>query len=212
MLRNFGLHARGHFRMFRLRTQVIGKDNRLLVNEVNKAPKIAFTANRNLNWHWNGAQAITNHFHCAPEISANAVHLIYKTDTRNIILIRLTPYCFRLGFNACNRIKDNNASVQYAQRAFDFSGEVNVAWRVNDIDALIKPETGCSGRRNRNAALLLLGHPVHCRRPFMHFTHAMNFLRVEEDALSSSGFASINMSNNTNISSFFEWEFSYHDI
>jgi len=37
----------------------------------------------------------------------------------------------------------------------------------------------------------------------MHFTHAMNFLRVEEDALSSSGFASINMSNNTNISSFF---------
>jgi hypothetical protein len=40
----------------------------------------------------------------------------------------------------------------------------------------------------------------------------VNLFRIEEDTLSSSGFASIDMSDNTNISSFFEWEFSCHDI
>ena len=111
MLREFGLHARGHFCMLRHRTQVIGKDDRLLVNQVNKALKIAFTANRNLNRYRNSTQAFTNHLHRAPEISPDAVHFIYKADTRNIILVRLTPYRFRLGFDACNCIKDNDASV-----------------------------------------------------------------------------------------------------
>src|SRR5207302_10657226 len=95
---------------------------------------------------------------------------------------------------------------------FDFSREVNVARRVNDIDAVIEPKTGRSGRRNRNAAFLLLGHPVHCRSPFVHLTHAVNLFGVEENALGRGCFASIYMSNDTNISSFFEWEFSWHNM
>src|SRR6266700_3955875 len=44
----------------------------------------------------------------------------------------------------------------------------------------------------------------------MHLTHAVNLLSVEEDALRGGCFASIYVSNDTNISSFFEWEFSRH--
>jgi len=37
----------------------------------------------------------------------------------------------------------------------------------------------------------------------MHLTHTVNFLSVEEDTLSRGGFTSINMSDDTNITSFF---------
>src|SRR5205085_2777831 len=119
-------------------------------------------------------------------------------------LIRLTPYRLRLWLNACDCIKDNDSAVEHAQRSLDLGGEVNVAWRVDDVDAMIEPKTGCSGRRNRNAALLLLGHPVHRCCAFVHLTHAVNLLGVEEDALSRGCFTSIYVSNNTNISGFFQ--------
>src|SRR5207247_8973923 len=97
-------------------------------------------------------------------------------------------------------------------------GSLNVRSRVcmsmciGAVDAVIEPDAGRSGGRNGNAALLLLGHPVHRRGPFMHFTHAVYFFGVEEDALSRGCFASVYVSNNTNISGFFEWVFSRHNI
>jgi hypothetical protein len=45
----------------------------------------------------------------------------------------------------------------------------------------------------------------------MHLTHTVNLLGVEENALRGGCLASINMSNDTNISSFFEWKFSRHN-
>ena len=42
-----------------------------------------------------------------------------------------------------------------------FDGEVDVARRVDDVDAVVLPETGRGGRGDRDAALLLLRHPVH---------------------------------------------------
>src|SRR5690349_13535191 len=81
---------------------------------------------------------------------------------------------------------------------------------INDVDAVIQPETGRRGRRNSNATFLLLGHPVHSSRTFMHLTHTVNFLGVEEYTLCSGCFTSIYMSNNTNISGFFQWKFSRH--
>jgi hypothetical protein len=44
----------------------------------------------------------------------------------------------------------------------------------------------------------------------VYFTHAVNFPRVEENALGGGGFPSINMSDNTYISGFFQWKFSRH--
>src|SRR6266516_3465586 len=83
---------------------------------------------------------------------------------------------------------------------------------IDDVDAMIQPETSRRGRRNSNAAFLLLGHPVHSSCTFMHLTHTVNFLGVEEHTLCRGRFASIYMSNNTNISGFFQWKFSRHNI
>jgi hypothetical protein len=42
----------------------------------------------------------------------------------------------------------------------------------------------------------------------VYLTDAVNFFGIEKDTLGRSGFASVNMSDNTNISCFFEWKFS----
>jgi len=40
---------------------------------------------------------------------------------------------------------DLDTTIEHAQRPFDFSCEVDVAWSVNDVDAMIEPETGSRG-------------------------------------------------------------------
>src|SRR5579863_2977086 len=210
MLRRFLLHAGGYLGMVGFGAEVIGKDDRLLIYQIDKALKVGLAPNRNLNWHGDSPKAVSNHVHGAPEVGACAIHFIDKTDARNIILVRLPPDRLRLGFDSRDRIKDNHASVEDAQRALHLGGEVNVTGGVNDVDTVVLPETGRRGRCNRDAAFLLLHHPVHSRRPFMHLTHAVNLLGVEEDALRGRCFTSIYMSNDTNIACFLKWEFSGH--
>ena len=77
---------------------------------------------------------------------------------------------------------------------------------------MILPETGGGGGCNRNAALLLLRHPVHCRGPFMYLTHAVNLLGIEKDTLRRGRLAGIDMRYDTNISCFLKWKFSWHDL
>ncbi len=198
--------------MVRLCAKVIGKNYGLLLDKVNEALKTAFAPDWNLYRHRYRTQTLPNHGYCTPEVGANAVHLIDETYTRDIILVRLAPYRFGLWFNACDGIKDDDSAIQDAQRALNLSSKVDMSRRIDDVDAMIEPKAGGSGRRNGNAAFLLLGHPVHRSCPFMHLTHTVYLFSVEEDALGRSCFASVYVSNNTNISGFFEWVFSSHDI
>src|SRR6266566_288838 len=212
MLGHLVFHTSWHFGAVRFCTQIIGKDHRFLFDKINKTFIVALTTNGNLNWYRYSPQAFTNHLHGAPEVSTDTVHFINETDTGDIIFIGLTPDCFGLWFNTSDGIEDNNPTVEDAQRTFDLGRKVHVAGGIDNVDAVIKPETCSSGRGNRDAALLLLGHPVHSSSPFMHLTHTVNFLSVEEDTLSRGGFTSINMSDDTNITSFFERIFSCHDM
>src|SRR5258708_35376185 len=100
-------------------------------------------------------QAVGNHLQCTAEIGANTIHFINKADTRDIILIRLTPYSLRLWFNNRNRIKDDDAAIQNTQRSLNLSREVYMARRIDDVDAMVEPKTGRSVCRNRKAATLL---------------------------------------------------------
>jgi hypothetical protein len=74
-----------------------------------------------------------------------------------------------------------------------------VARRINNIDADIPPETGRGGRRNRDAALLLLLHPIHGGGAFMHFADAVRDARIKEDALSRSGLAGIDVGHDADV-------------
>jgi hypothetical protein len=55
----------------------------------------------------------------------------------------LTPHRLRLRLNARDAVKDGNSSVQNPQRPLDLDSEIDVAWRVDDVDGVVAP----GGRR-----------------------------------------------------------------
>src|SRR5438034_3344872 len=76
--------------------------------------------------------------------------------------------------------------------------------RIDDIDAMVVPETSRGGRRYRNPTLLLLLHPVHRGRAFVHFANLVIDTRVVEDPLGGRGLAGIDVRHDANVSCFFE--------
>ena len=61
------------------------------------------------------------------------------------------------------------------------------------------PETGRRGRRDGDAALLFLLHPVHGGSAFVNFTDLVVHAGVKQDALGGGGLTGVNVSRDTNI-------------
>lgn len=57
--------------------------------------------------------------------------------TGNAVFVGLTPDGFRLGLNACNRVKYRNCTVQNAERTLNLYGKVNVTRRIDDVNAVV---------------------------------------------------------------------------
>ena len=95
------------------------------------------------------------------EVGPDAIHLVDVGDPRDAVLVGLAPDRLGLGLDAGDGVEEGDRAVEHAQRALDLDGEVDVAWRVDDVDAVVAPEGRRGGRGDRDAALLLLLHPVH---------------------------------------------------
>src|SRR5689334_5240557 len=107
MLRKLLGHLGGDCGLIGLGAQIIDKEDALLFDQVDKALKLALSPDGNLDRHGHGAKSITNHLNRAPEIRANAVHLVDKTNAWHMILISLPPDRFRLWLHASHGIKDH---------------------------------------------------------------------------------------------------------
>ena len=55
------------------------------------------------------------------------------------------------------------------------------------------------GRRNRDAALLLLLHPVHGRSALVHLTDTVRDARIEEDALGRRRLAGVDVRHDSDV-------------
>src|SRR5690242_17787561 len=95
------------------------------------------------------------------EIGTHLVDLVDEANARNAVLVGLSPHRLRLWLDAMHGVKYGAGTVKNAQRALHLGREVDVAGRVDDVDADVAPVAG--GRRggDGDAALLLLRHPVH---------------------------------------------------
>ncbi len=169
-------------------------------DEIDDPDEIALDADRQLQHYGLGAQPIVDHRNAAREIGAYPVHLVDKTDPRDAVLIGLAPNGFRLGLDAGDRVEYRNSPVENTQAALDFDREIDVARRVDDVDAVIVPETGGRGRGDRNAALLLLCHPIHRRGAFVHLAHLIGPAGIIQDALSGRRFTGIDMGHDADVS------------
>src|SRR5690625_5310665 len=118
----------------------------------------------------------------------------------------MTPNGFGLRLCTTNRAINHASTVEYAHRTLDLDGEVDVTWRIDDIDAIFgaiashtTPKSCRGGRRNGNAALLFLLHPVHGCGAFVGFTNFVVNTRIKQYTIGGSCFYGINMCCNTNV-------------
>src|SRR6266699_743323 len=109
-------------------------------------------------------------------------------------------------------VKYGASAVKHAQRALDFSREIYVARCINNVDADVAPKTRGRGRGNRNAAFLLLLHPVHGRSAFVDLSDAVRSSRIEKDALRRSGLPGIDVGHDADVPAPFSWNLSGHGL
>jgi hypothetical protein len=74
-----------------------------------------------------------------------------------------------------------------------------VAGRIDNIDPNVAPGARGRGRRDRDAALLFLLHPIHCGCAFVDLSDTMRLPRVKKDALRRSGLTGIDVGHNADV-------------
>ena len=139
------------------------------------------------------------------EVSTGTVHLIYVCDTRNIVLVSLTPYSFTLRLNTTYSTKCSYSTIEDTKRTLYLNGKVNVSRGVNKIDlvaiVVVIPKSSSSSTRDRNSSLLLLLHPVHGSGAIVHLTNLVSKTGIEENTLRSRSLTGINVRHDADIAS-----------
>jgi len=169
-------------------------------NEIDRPAKLSFPPNRNLNGHGIGTQPIDNRLNTGIKVRANSIHLIHESDTRDFVLISLTPDSFRLRLDTLNGVKSGDRTIQHTQGPLDLDRKVYVTRRIDNIDTVFTPETRRSSSRDRNTTLTLLLHPIHGGGALMNLAHLMRHSRIVENSLCSRSLAGINVRHDADIS------------
>ena len=156
-------------------------------------------------------EALAHHFHDVVEIRPDDVHLVDIRDAGNGIPFRLTPNGLALGFNAAFRAEHRDRAVEHAEAALYLNGKVDMARRVDDVDAVLPPVGGrCCGGYG-DAALALLIHVIHGGSAFVDLADAVDLARIEQDALRRRGFAGVDMRHDPDIAGLFKRCLPWHD-
>ena len=195
-----------------LLAQVVAVEDGLHLDQVDDALEAVLLADRDLDRHRVGAQAVADRLHAAPEVGAGAVELVDEAEARHAVAVGLAPDRLRLGLDARHAVEHDDRAVEHAQAALDLDGEVHVSGRIDDVDAMIAPERGRRRGRDGDAALLLLGHPVHRGRALMHLADLVDLLGVEEDALGDGRLAGVDMRDDADVPRACERNLSCHGV
>ena len=203
-------HIRGDVDQVHLRAHFVLVHDRLHANQVDHADEARLRADRQLNRNGVRLKPLVHHIDHAVEVRAGDVHLIDIRHAGHVIFRRLTPYGFGLGLYAALGAEHGNRTVQHAQRALDLDREVHVAGRVDQVDLIAAPFAGRRRRRNRNAALLFLLHPVHRRHAVVGFTDTVRATGVVQNSLGRRCFTGIDMRHDTDIANMIQRMRSRH--
>src|SRR5699024_7203924 len=193
-------------------------DDAFHLDEINHALEVIFGADGQHDGNRIGVKALLQLVEDREEVGTRAVHLVDEGQPGNAILVGLAPDGFGLRLNATNRAVHHARAIQDTHGALDFNREVDVTGRVNDVDMVgrivvihARPECGRGGRRNRDATLLFLLHPVHGGGAFVGFTNLVVDTRVKQDALGGGCLPGIDMRGNTDIAVALDRGFASHD-
>ena len=147
----------------------------------------------------------------AEEVGADLVHLVDEHDARHVVLVGLAPDGLGLRLDALVAVEHADRAVEHAQRTLDLDGEVDVAGRVDDVEALVVPEGGRRGGGDGDAALLLLLHPVHGRGAVVDFADLVGLAGVIEDALGRRRLAGVDVGHDAEVAVVLDCVAAGHD-
>ena len=205
-----GLELVGDLTNLMLLAEVVRVDDRVVLDQVDDPDQIALSADGQLDRHRVGAEAVDHGLDGVAEVGADAVHLVHEGDARDVVLVGLAPDRLGLRLYAGDRVEQRDGAVEHSQRALHLDGEVDVARGVNDVDAGAVPLAGGRSRRDRDAALLLLLHPVHGGCALMDLTDLVGTAGVEKDALSRRRFTGVDVGHDPDVAGVCEAELAGH--
>ena len=161
-------------------------------------------ADRELHRDGVGPEPVDHGLHGGEEVRAGAVHLVDEGDARDAVAVGLAPDRLGLRLDACDRVEDGDRAVEDAQAALHLDRKVHVPGRIDDVDAKVAPERRRGGGRDRDAALLLLRHPVHDGRALVHLAHLVGAARVVEDPLGRRRLAGVDVRHDPDVADLVE--------
>src|SRR6476661_1381776 len=169
------------------------------VDEVDDTEEVVLGTDRELHDERLRAEAVLDRLHREVEVGAELVHLVDEADARHVVLVGLAPHRLGLGLDALLAVEHRDRAVEDAQRALDLDREVDVPGGVDDVDLVAVPGALRRGRRDGDAALLLLLHPVHRGRAVVDLTDLVVDTGVEEDALGRRGLARVDVRHDPDV-------------
>ena len=194
-----------------LLAELVLVDDRVVLDEVDDPPELGLRADRQLDRHRMRAEAVDHRLHALREVGADAVHLVDVGDARDVVLVGLAPDRLGLRLDTGNGVEQGDGAVEHAQRALDLDREVDVARRVDDVDAVALPLTRGGSGGDGDAALLLLLHPVHHGRALVHLADLVGPAGVVEDALGRRRLAGVDVRHDPDVASVLERERACHE-
>ena len=136
------------------------------------------------------------------EIGADAVHLVDEADARHAVLVGLAPHRLGLRLDAGDRSR-TRATAPSSTRSERSTSIVKSTWPGVSMMLMRvtspSPEAGRRGRRDGDAALLLLLHPVHGRGAVVDLADLVRLAGVVEDALGRRRLAGIDVRHDADV-------------
>jgi hypothetical protein len=183
-------------------------DQGLHADEVDHPPEPALGPDGDLDHRGLGVEAVADLVDGAEEVGADSVHLVDEADARDPVLVGLTPHGLRLGLDPRHRVEHGDGTVEDPQRPLDLDGEVDVTRGVYDVDPSVLPTARGCRRRDGDAPLLLLDHPIHDRGALVDLAHLVGAPRVIEDPLGRRRLARVDVSHDPDVAGPAERELS----
>ena len=119
-------------------------------HQVDDAPEVVLGAHGQLRGHGRRAQAVAHGLDGVEEVGAHAVVLVDVGDAGHAVAAGLAPHGLGLRLHAGNGVEHGDGAVEHAQGALHLGGEVNVAGRVDDLEAVLLAAVGAAGVASRS--------------------------------------------------------------
>ena len=177
------LEVLGDLLVVELGAQLVLPDERLVLDQVDDAYEVRLLADRDLDRQRVGAEPVAHGVDGVEEVRAGAIHLVDVGHARDVVLVGLAPDRLGLRLDPGDGVEERDRAVQDAEVPLHLDGEVDVPRRVEDVDAVVVPIARGRRRGDRDAALLLLLHPVHDGSALVDLAHLVSAARVVEDSL-----------------------------